>query len=194
MSTSTQSLLLADTVRPVSREARIAFDAALIVGGSLLIAVGAQVALPLPGSPVPVTLQTFAVLLLALLLGPRRSTAAVALYLAEGLAGMPVFTPGATLGFARLAGPTGGYLLGFLPAAWLVGTLAQRGLDRRVPTALLTMALGMAVILASGVAWLAWFAGFEYAIQAGLIPFLPGEAAKIAVAGLLLPGLWKMRG
>src|SRR3989344_4977730 len=120
----------------------------LVAGGSLLVALCAQVALPLPFSPVPVTGQTFAVLLLGATLGARRSAAALLLYLVEGAAGLPVFAPGGLPGVARLAGPTGGYLLAIPAAAFLVGLAAEQ-LPRRWWTRLGAAPAAAAVVLAT---------------------------------------------
>ncbi len=165
-------------------------DGALVVGASLLIALSAQVVVPLPYSPVPVTGQTFAVLLAGALLGSRRGLLAVAAYLAQGAAGLPVFA-GGTGGAFHFLGPTGGYLLGFLPAAWLVGRLAEAGWDRRLWSAAAAMAAGNMLILACGAAWLLPFAGADGAVAAGILPFLPGDLLKVALAAALLPTGWK---
>jgi biotin transport system substrate-specific component len=152
------------------------------------------VAIPLPFSPVPVTGQTLAVLLVGALLGSRRGSLAVLAYIAQGLAGLPVFAGGA-LGMARLLGPTGGYLVGFVAAAFLVGLLAERGWDRRVLTTAAAMMLGNLVIYAIGALWLAPFVGGpEQALATGVLPFIPGDLVKIAAAALLLPAGWKLLG
>jgi biotin transport system substrate-specific component len=166
------------------------YDALLVLAGSALIALSAQVAVPLPFSPVPVTGQTFAVLLVGAALGATRGTAAVMAYLAEGAAGLPVFA-GGLAGPAVLLGPTGGYLLGFLPAAWICGALAERGWDRRVPGTLAAMAAGDLAIFAVGVPWLARFVGPENALAFGVVPFLAGNAAKIVLAAGVLPVAWR---
>ena len=166
----------------------------LVVAGSLLIALAAQVAVPLPWSPVPVTGQTFAVLLIGAAFGGRLGAATVALYLAEGLAGLPVFAPGGPVGPARFLGPTGGYLLGFVAAAYVVGTLAERGWDRRLVTAALAMLLGEVVIYAFGLAGLARFVPADRLLTAGLLPFIPGDLVKLALAALALPTAWRLVG
>jgi biotin transport system substrate-specific component len=165
-------------------------DLALIVTGSLLVAAAAQISIPL--QPVPLTGQTFAVLLVGMVLGARRGALALAAYLAYGAAGLPVFAE-AKFGLATLAGPTGGYLLGFVAAAWLVGLLAERGFDRNLLTTLAAMAAGNIVIYVFGLAWLQTFTGgLESALAAGLYPFLFGDAIKALLAALLLPAAWKL--
>ena len=166
-------------------------DILLVVGGSLFVAGMAQVRIPLPFSPVPITGQTFAVLLVGATLGSRRGAASLLLYLILGLLGLPIFAAGAS-GLAYLSGPTGGYLVGFIISASLVGLLAARGMDRRIPSALLAFLAGEVVIYLCGVAWLSLFLGIQRAIVAGLLPFLIGDAIKLAAAGLALPAAWKL--
>jgi len=182
------ALTLADLVLP--RRGLLARGAA-VLAGTLLIALSAQVAVPF--APVPLTGQTFAVLLVAALLGRRLGAATMIAYLAEGAAGLPVFSAW-TGGAARLAGPTGGYLLAFVPAAWIVGALCERGWDRRFGTAALAMAAGNTVILLGGVAWLAVFTGAESAVALGAVPFLAGDLVKIVFAALALPAGWRIFG
>jgi biotin transport system substrate-specific component len=165
------------------------YDVLLVLAGSALIALSAQVAVPLPFSPVPVTGQTFAVLLVGAALGATRGAAAVLAYLAEGAAGLPVFA-GGFAGPAFLLGPTGGYLFGFLPAAWISGALAERGWDRHFLGTLAAMTLGDLAIFAVGVPWLAWFVGPENAVAFGLAPFVAGNIAKIVLAAGALPLAW----
>ena len=187
-------MVYADVVRPALRRSAWLYDAALVLGGSWLIALSARVVLPLPWSPVPVTGQTLAVLLLAALLGSRRGSLAVLAYIAQGVAGLPVFAGGA-LGLARLAGPTGGYLLGFVLAAALVGALAERGWDRRGLSTAAAMLVGNVVIYATGVAWLTPFVGgLERALVSGVLPFIAGDVVKIIAAALLLPAGWRLIG
>lgn len=169
-------------------------DALAVVGGSLLVALLAQVAVPLPFSPVPVTGQTLGVLLLAAALGARRSALALVLYLVEGAAGLSVFAPGVMFGAARLLGPTGGYLMAFPVAAYLLGWLAERGWSRRIWRLGMAMVLAEGVIFACGVAWLALLlrVPLARALHLGLYPFLPGEVVKSVLATLLLPAAWSL--
>lgn len=158
----------------------------LVVLGSALIALMAQVQFPLPFSPVPVTGQTFAVLLVGASLGARLGAASVVLYVAEGVAGLPVFT-GGTAGLARLGGPTGGYLIGFIAAASIIGLLAERGWDRRVWTASIAMLIGEVVIYVFGLSWLSRFPLPVGVLEAGLVPFIAGDLYKVILAALALP-------
>lgn len=167
---------------PSVRAARVVV---LAVIGSALLTAAAKVQIPF--WPVPLTMQTFVVMVLALGYGARLGATTVALYLAQGALGMPVFAEGG--GLVYFAGPTGGYLLGFLAAAALMGHLADRGWHRTVPRALLAALLGALVILACGVAWLAVLIGVGPAINSGLLPFLPGELLKLIIAGLAVPGV-----
>lgn len=165
----------------------LVWKVALVLGGSLLIALAAQVAFPLPWSPVPVTGQTFAILLVGASLGARLGLAAVVAYLIEGALGLPVFAPGGAPGLARFMGPTAGYLVGFALAAFAVGWLAERGWDRRLGRAALAMLAGEAVIYLCGLLWLARFVAGDRLLDAGLVPFIPGDLFKIALAALALP-------
>lgn len=185
---SVRTLTLADAALP-----RVGFlrDALLVVGASLLTAAAARVALPLPWSPVPLTGQTFAVLLGGAVLGARRGALAQALYLAQGALGLPVFAAG--LGGAQVfAGPTGGFLLAFPLAAAVVGLCAERGWDRRFGTTLAAMLLGSAVILLSGTALLARFVPAERLLAAGALSFVPGDVVKAVAAALALPAAWRL--
>lgn len=179
--------VLLDALLPASSRLQTTL---VVVAGSLLVALSAQLSLPLPFSPVPVTGQTFAVLLLGAVLGARRSAAALVLYLAEGAAGLPVFAPTGLPGAARLVGPTAGYLLAFPLAALLVGWLVERSSRRGVLRWLVAGLAGEAVILTAGVAWLAAVVGWRDAVAAGLVPFLPGEAFKVALVAACLPASW----
>jgi biotin transport system substrate-specific component len=177
--------------RPRTRAWAFAYDLGLIVCGAALVALASQLSLHLPFSPVPVTGQTFAVLLVGALLGPGRGAAAMAAYLAEGVAGLPVFAGGAA-GPGVLLGHTAGYLVGFVPAAAAVGFLATRGWDRRPATTLLAMLLGNAVVLFLGALWLSRFVGPRGAITQGLLPFIPGDIIKSVLAAAVLPGGWML--
>jgi|SRR5687767_330202 len=176
-----------------ARAAILSYDVPLVLGASFLIALSAQVAIPLPFSPVPVTAQTLALLILAAGLGRVRAAAAALCYLAEGASGLPVFA-GGSAGPHVLAGPTGGYLAGFVPAAWLVGALAERGWDRHFGLTAVAMLAGNAVVLALGAAWLGVFVGVERAIALGVVPFLFGDLVKSGMAALLLPLAWRALG
>ena len=184
-------LTYADIIRPESKKAAFCYNTALILGGSLLIALCAQVSVWLPFSPVPLTGQTFAVLMVAALLGSKRGSLAVLVYLIEGASGLPVFASSRS-GLAILFGPTGGYLFGFLLAAFIVGWLAEKGWDRRIWTTVAAMILGTAAIFGCGVLWLSVIVGPITAVQVGLLPFLIGEAIKIALAAAILPIGWKL--
>ena len=184
---STRSLTFADVALP---RAGALTDSLLVLGASLVTALAAQLAFPVPWSPVPITGQTFAVLLSGLVLGSRRAFLAQALYLAEGAAGLPVFAAGGA-GALTFAGPTAGYLLAFPLAAALTGALAERGWDRRFLTMVAAMLLGSAVIFALGCALLARFVPPERLLAAGLLPFLPGDLVKAALAALAFPAAWR---
>jgi biotin transport system substrate-specific component len=163
----------------------------LAITGSIVLTLSAKFQIPF--WPVPMTMQTFAVLVIAMAFGPRLGTATVLLYLAEGALGLPVFagTPEKGLGLAYMAGPTGGYLAGFVAASALVGYLNTRGWDRSFLTTLLAMTLGTATIFILGYAWLATLIGAEKAWLFGVQPFLLAAVLKIALAALSLPVLWK---
>lgn len=158
-------------------------DIALVIAGSLLIGLSAQVAILLPFSPVPVTFQTFAVLVIGARLGARRGSMCVVSYLIEGAGGLPVFSAGRA-GLAHLLGPTGGYLAGFVVAAYITGMLAERGWNRRIWTIVLAMIFGSASIYAFGLLWLSGWVGFGVALPMGLYPFIAGDALKVVLAAL----------
>lgn len=184
MTTSLKPRTLSETLLKANTAAS---HGLLALAGSLLIALLAQIAVPI--GPVPVTGQTLGVLLTAAVLGPRRGTLAVILYLGEGALGLPVFA-GGRAGIMVLAGPTGGYLAGFVVAALVVGGMAQSGMDRRPSTALFSMLLGTATIYLFGVAWLSRFVGWSAVLPTGVYPFLIGDALKAGIATAALPGAW----
>jgi len=175
--------------------ASLVTDLALIAGFATLIGVFAQLTIPLPFTPVPISGQTFAVLIGAAALGTRRATLGSVLYLGLGLVGLPWFAGGAG-GLRVAADPTFGYLLGFIAASALVGLLAERRLDRSPWTMALVMVAGNVVIYAFGVSVLALdlHVGIAKALALGVVPFLPGDALKLVLAVILLPGAWYLRG
>ncbi len=185
------SATIADLLRPCERRRAVFYDIAVVIGGSVLIGLCAQVKVLLPFSPVPVTGQTFAVLMIGTLLGSWRGSLCVLTYIVQGLAGLPVFAMGG--GFAVLIGPTGGYLIGFIPAAYITGLLAEKGWDRRIGTTVLAMAFGNLVIYAFGLLRLCCMIGISRAVPAmGLYPFVVGDLLKIALAAAVLPAGWKL--
>lgn len=177
----------------------LARDGLLVVGFSLFMTLTAQISIRLPWTPVPITGQTLGMLLTGAILGPRRGALAMLLYLVQGAIGLPVFAPSATLpqGFGRLVGPTGGYLVSAPIVAALVGWLAERGWDRKVWSALAMFVIGNIVIYLFGASWLNVYKGTFGNISvmwAGVYPFLLGDAIKIALAALALPGAWALFG
>ena len=193
MTTITPSVrrsVLADRVFPRS----LALDAVLVVAGAALVTILAQVAIPL--WPVPVTGQTLAVLLVGSTLGAARGAISMALYAVLGILGLPVFSDG-THGFGVIAGPTGGYIVGFILSAALVGLLAERSWDRKVLKAIVTFVAGSVAVFAIGLPWLGVYlasVGAPHDLNAvlvgGLYPFLIGGAIKAAIAAALLPLAW----
>lgn len=181
------------STRALPRATQTTHNMLLITLGAALLALLAQVRIALPFTPVPITGQTFGVLLIGAALGMRKGTASVTLYLALGLAGLPVFTGGGA-GMSHLVGATGGYLLGFILAAALVGWLAERhGYERHFRTALLPFLAGTLIIYLCGALWLAAFVGsLSKAVALGVTPFLVGDALKLLLAGGLLPTAWRL--
>lgn len=177
---------LISTVWPQS-QTQIALKALLVVLGVALLTLAAKVQVPF--WPVPMTLQSMVVLLIGATYGARLAGATLGSYLVIGAIGVPVFASGA--GVLYMLGPTGGYLAGFFVAAVLLGYLADRGLGRSLFSALLLFAIGEVVIFAFGVAWLSTLIGLDRAIAGGLVPFIPGEILKVALATAILFGAWK---
>jgi biotin transport system substrate-specific component len=164
----------------------------LVIGFSLLTALAAQIAIPTPWSDVPITGQTFAVLLTGALLGSRLGALAMIAYLIEGASGLPFFAAGGS-GLARLTvSPWAGYLWAYPVAAFATGWLAERGWDKRYLKAAAAMALGSLVILLGGMLWRLGFMSFDQAFVTGVLPFLPGDAIKIALAAAVLPSGWAL--
>ena len=166
-----------------------ALQIASIVAGSVLMALSAQVSMNVPFSPVPITGQTFAIPLLVALLGTRGATLSLVLYLAEGVAGLPVFAPSLPVlpGFLKLFGPTGGYLVAFPLAAFVTGTLLERGLWASYAGRVAAVFLGSLVVFAGGAAWLAHYVGWPLAYATGVVPFIIGDILKTLVAAAVLP-------
>lgn len=167
--------------------------AGFIVGGTLFIAALAQIAIPVPGSPVPVTGQTLAVYLIGTTYGARLGFATFATYLLAGIAGAPVFAPAATVGLARLTGATGGYLIGMLIAVLVLGALADRKADQKFKTSFPSLILGSVIVFIFGLIWLNVSLNLTWAqtISAGLTPFIFGEVIKIAITATSLPLIWR---
>ena len=180
-----------DLARPAGGRVAALYDLGMVAAGSLVVALGAQLEVKLPFTPVPLTGQPFAVLLVGALLGARRGAAAMLTYLGEGALGLPVFAGGAS-GLVSLVGPSGGYLVGFVPAAFVTGFLAERGWDRRFLSTWAAMALGSTMLFACGLPWLALFVGRDNVLATGLLPFIPGDIVKQALAALALPSAWKL--
>ncbi|WP_439653547.1 biotin transporter BioY [Quadrisphaera setariae] len=184
--------VLADLVPAVGASTRVR-DALLVTGGALFTALLAQVVVPLPGTPVPITGQTLALVLVAASLGPVRGLSSMGLYAVLGAVGLPFYSE-ASGGWHVVAGATGGYIVGFLPAAFLIGLAARHGADRRWWRAVPLFAAGQLVVFAVGVPWLALATGMSagQAVAAGFTPFLLGGLVKAVIAGVALPGAWKL--
>ena len=167
--------------------------AGFIVGGTLFIAALAQIAIPVPGSPVPVTGQTLAVYLIGTTYGARLGFATFATYLLAGIAGAPIFAPAATQGIARLTGATGGFLIGMLIAVLVLGALADRKADQKFKTSFPALIFGSVIVFAFGLIWLNVSLNLTWAqtISAGLTPFIFGEVIKIAITATSLPLIWR---
>jgi len=170
----------------------ISRNVALVVGLTVLTALSAQVSIPLPFTPVPLTLQTFAVLAGAAALGAERAVLAQVLYITLAVAGLPVLAGGAS-GRSEVIGATGGYLLGFVVASYVVGRISAAGASTKTSTTALAYAAGSLVIYGFGAPWLAYSTSntIAWAITNGVVPFLIGDAIKAVAAGAVLPMAWK---
>ena len=168
-------------------------NAVLVVSGVLGLAALAQIALPVPGSPVPVTGQTLGVLILGTTYGSTLGFTTFAVYMLAGIAGAPVFANGGQ-GLDRIIGATGGYLIGMLVATFVLGQFARFRLDQKFLTALPSMLIGTVITFSFGVVWLHQYTGksWSWTFSAGLTPFIVGEALKIAIAGTSLPAIWRV--
>jgi biotin transport system substrate-specific component len=168
-------------------------NAVLVVSGVLGLAALAQIAIPVPGSPVPVTGQTLGVLILGTTYGSTLGVTTFALYMLAGIAGAPVFANSGH-GLDRIVGATGGYLIGMLVATFVLGQLARFRLDQKFLTALPSMLIGTVITFSFGLVWLQQYTeqSWSLTINAGLTPFIVGEALKIAIAGTSLPAIWRV--
>ena len=182
-------------------EMRTGIRVASVLLITALTAAAAQVSIPLPFTPVPFTLQPMVVLLGGAALGARLGMSAQVIYLLAGIAGLPVFAASAVLpqGPLRLLGPTGGFLWSYPVAAFVAGSLAERGFDRRYLTSVAAMTCGLAIVFACGVTWLALFArpagiGFDAALRTGFYPFVPADMFKVLIAAAIMPSLWRLLG
>ena len=181
-------------------ESGAALRAAAVLFVAVLTAAAAQVSVPLPFTPVPLTLQPLVVLLGGAALGSRLGLTSQLLYLAAGIAGLPVFaaSPALPQGLGRLMGPTGGYLMSYPIAAFVAGLLAERGFDRRYLTSVTAMAAGLLVVYAGGVSWLSLYTpgpdAVMAAVRAGLLPFVPADVIKILAGATVLPQVWRFLG
>lgn len=175
---------------PQSRAAAVCSEILLVVSGSLLMALCAQITIPLSFTPVPITLQTFGLFTLAFLLGGRRALLALALYLLEGASGLPVFSPAGSGGVAQLMGPTGGFLFAYPAVAYIAGRIFES--RRTLGGAILAWLAGDVVLYASGALWLMAVtqSHLSYIFAAGVLPFIPGDVLKAAAAISLGLG-WK---
>jgi biotin transport system substrate-specific component len=164
-------------------------EAVVVLGGALFVGLSAQIAIPLPFTPVPLTLQTFAVLLMAAALGSVRGMLSMLVYAVVGMVGVPWFAEGSS----GVSAPSFGYIIGFIVAAGIVGRIAESGATRSVSRTAILMTLGNVIIYAFGVVWLALAidTSLTNAISLGLVPFLIGDAIKIVAAAGLLPLTWK---
>lgn len=187
MRTNIHAVTVYDLLRPSSRW----LEVPLLLSFNLLLVGCAYLSFNLPFSPVPITAQTFGVLLVAMALGRVRGCAVVLAYLAEGAAGLPVFA-GGKAGLVALAGPTGGYLIGFLVATVLIGWLADRGWDKGYLKSVAAMTLGTTAIFVSGLTQLALFVPAASVPALGFWPFVPGAIIKISLAAIVLPSVWKL--
>lgn len=194
------TFLTAVLTRSDRRALRLGERAGAVALVTALTAAAAQISIPLPFTPVPFTFQPMVVLVGAMALGARLGMTSQLIYLALGIAGLPVFAASPVLpqGLARLFGPTGGYLMAYPFAAFLVGALAERGFDRRYLSSVAAMIAGLAVVFAFGVLWLGLFMsparGLSAALAAGFYPFVLEDLVKLLAAAIVMPRLWSLTG
>lgn len=171
-----------------SKQNTVAKQSLLILAGVIVLAMASQLSIPL--IPVPLTFQSATVVLIGMAYGSRRGAYVVGAYLLAGACGLPVFAD-FSAGILKFFGSTGGYLIGFLPAAWLSGYLSEKGWAKHIATSFIAASLGVSIIFALGVSVLATFIGWKEAIQFGLMPFLLSESIKLIAVSCLIPRLWK---
>jgi biotin transporter BioY len=190
METETKKITLIDAILPriESKSLALLKDFLLVLSFTFLTAISAKLKIEI--GPVPITMQTFAVLLSGALLGAKRGALSQIFYLLGGLAGIPWFARGG--GIAYLMSPTFGYIIGFVLAAFVVGFLCERGFDRKVESAILAMLIGNILIYFPGLLWLAKFVGWQKVLAVGLYPFIIGDIIKLLLAGSILPLGWKL--
>ena len=187
-----RSLTYADLLVPCEKKKALVVNVAVVIGASWLLALSAQISFYVPFTIVPVTAQTFAVLMIAAMLGSNRAVSAVLTYIAQAAMGLPFFAM-SKAGAWVLVGPTGGYLVGFVLAAMIVGRLADKGWDRSVWKTAAAMTLGTLAIYTLGVFWLTVLtSSLQTALLAGLYPFIAAEALKVISAAAILPAGWKL--
>jgi len=205
MSAPSTTLIGTLAARQATQETALGIRIASVLFMTALTAASAQISIPLPFTQVPLTLQPMVVLLGGLVLGSRLGSMSQILYLAAGIAGLPVFAASPVLlpGALRLLGPTGGYLMSYPLAAFVTGYLAERGFDRRYVTSVIALLAGLIVVYAAGVTWLGLFArtldgsaapGLSAALYAGVYPFVLPDLIKLAVAAGLVPAVWHVVG
>jgi biotin transport system substrate-specific component len=180
-----------NTIPAALDQQRVATQILLVIGGSAIIAIAAQIAVPIPFTPVPLTLQPLAVLLVGIALGSARGSAAAALYLLEGASGLPVFAQGHG-GALWLLGPTAGYLLSYPFAAFVAGWFSERGWGSTILRALAGMLTALAIIYAGGWTWLAIIAGPAAAFTMGIVPFVIADIVKVAIGAAIVPHAQKL--
>lgn len=192
LQSATTPRTLLELARPESAPARLVTATAAVLFGVCLLTLSAKIQVPF--WPVPMTMQTLVVLMLGMAYGSRMAAGTVLAYLLVGAAGFPVLagTPERGIGLAYMMGPTGGFLIGFMLAAWVVGFLAERGFDRSLLACGAAMLLGHVVISLSGVVWLAALLGTSKAISAGFVPFLASSLLKTALGAVAMPLIWRV--
>lgn len=192
MLTTDSPRTLLDLAKPEGAAAKLATTVGAVLFGVCLLTLSAKIQVPF--WPVPMTMQTLVVLMLGMAYGSRMAAGTVLAYLLVGAAGFPVLagTPERGIGLAYMMGPTGGFLIGFVLAAWVVGFLAERGFDRSLLLCALAMFVGHAVISLSGVVWLAALLGTTKAIQVGFMPFLASSVLKTALGAVAMPLIWRV--